>query len=71
MSTKEPKARRPKARTVPIIIAVMEDRVALLIAAKSDPIYVELHASRLLELMNELTRSTNGGKTAETEEVSA
>jgi hypothetical protein len=70
MSAKEPKIRRAKARPVPVVMAVMEDRLAMLIAAKTDPIYVELHCNRLLELMDEFKRAS-GGRPPETEEVTA
>lgn len=68
MSTKEPKTRRPKARPTAIVIGAMEERLSSLIAVTKDPIYVELHATRLGELLDELKRSL-GGRTAETEEV--
>ena len=63
------KIRRAKARPAPIVIAVMEDRIAMLLAAKTDPIYVELHANRCLELLDELKRAGNGGKTEDVERI--
>lgn len=61
--------RRPKARPSPIVLAVMEDRLAMLLAAKADPIYVALHGERLMDLMDELRRSLKLSSETEGETV--
>ncbi len=61
------KARRPRARPTPIVIGAMEERMSALLGAKNDPIYVDLHGGRMLELIDELRRSL-GGRTVENNE---